>query len=130
MPILRLVKASWPAYVLIAIILSTMFCSCVSTRDLIYMQGKFDTAKLSQIITREDVIQKGDVLSIIIYSDNPEATKIYNQPVITTGGASGAGDVSGASGIAGSAPSAGGYLVDESGNIEFQGLGLIHVDSL
>ena len=43
------------------------------------MQGKFDTAKLSVINPVEPIIRKGDILSIIVYSDNPEATKIYNQ---------------------------------------------------
>jgi polysaccharide export outer membrane protein len=101
------------------------------------MQGKFDTAQLSLVNPVEPIIRKGDILSIIVYSDNPDATKIYNQSVITTAtmsasnsaGAGGAsGNASGSSGFSGSTPSAPGYQVDENGNIMFQGIGLIHIE--
>jgi polysaccharide export outer membrane protein len=95
------------------------------------MQGSFDTARLSQINFPEPVIQKGDLLSIIVYSDNQEATKLYNQTLINSGPST-AGAQSGISGesMGGSSPTAPGYLVDENGNIELQGIGLLHVDSL
>lgn len=112
--------------------LSCGLCSCTNTRSLVYLQGSFDTAKLSEVITKEAIIQKGDLLSIIVYSDNPEATKIYNQTLITTAAPPAVGSASSTStgGVTGSSPSTGGYLVDENGNIEFQGLGLLHVDGL
>jgi polysaccharide export outer membrane protein len=111
--------------------LAVLLSSCGSTKELNYMQGSFDTTKLSQAKIIDPIIQKGDILSIIVYSDNPDATKIYNQPLITTSSSSGSGvDAGGSTLIAGSSPTSGGYLVDEKGNIEFQGLGLIHVDSL
>jgi polysaccharide export outer membrane protein len=116
-----------------AMLFVTIFCSsCGNTRSLIYMQGKFDTAQLSKVTTTEPIIQKGDILNIIVYSDNPEATKIYNQSLITTAGSSlgGQGASPGGGALGGNSPGGGGYLVDENGNIEFQGLGLIHVDSL
>jgi polysaccharide export outer membrane protein len=95
------------------------------------MQGSFDTTKLSNAKFAEPVIQKGDVISIIVYSDNPEATRIFNQPLITTGtSGSSQGSEGSNSGLTGTSPSASGYLVDENGNIEFQGLGLLHVDGL
>ena len=113
------------------IFLAATLPSCTNTRALIYMQGQFDTAKLRQVTVQENVIQKGDILNIIVYSDNPEATRIYNQQLITAGTAGAAlGGGGDAGGVAGNAPSSGGYLVDEKGNIEFQGLGLVHVDSL
>ena len=55
--------------------------SCGNARQLMLMQGKFDTAKLSVINPVEPIIRKGDILSILVYSDNPEATKIYNNNV-------------------------------------------------
>jgi len=96
------------------------------------MQGQFDTAQLSQINAVEPVIREGDILSIIVYSDNPEATKIYNQSLITTGSVSAGNSSSGgsASGLSGASPSAPGYQVDANGNIVFQGMGLIHVEGL
>jgi polysaccharide export outer membrane protein len=118
-------------YSLIGIVLALLLPSCVNTRHLIYMQGAFDTTKLSNVNVVEPVIQKGDLISIIVYSDNPEATRIYNQALITTGSAGGlGGDVGISTGLAGAAPSTAGYPVDENGNIEFQGLGLLHVDGL
>ncbi len=48
-------------------------------RQLQYLQGHFDTAALSMLIFPETIIQKGDILSIIVYSDNPELTAFYNQ---------------------------------------------------
>ena len=122
--------------------LALIFGSCVNTRKITYMQGSFDTAALSKIDLKEPVIMNGDVLSIIVYSDNPAATAIFNQPVI--GGGSGVGStVSGSStgsatgatalassSPAGGSPGAGGYLVDEKGNIQMQQIGVIHVDSL
>ncbi len=117
--------------------------SCGNTRHLTYMQGQFDTARLSQIKTTEPVIQKGDLISIIVYSDNPNATALYNQSVSsmsggsTSGGTSstntntggGTGSTAGAQqGVA--PPSSPGYQVDERGDIAFQGLGLLHVEGL
>jgi polysaccharide biosynthesis/export protein len=107
--------------------------SCGSTQGLIYMQGKFDTAKLSIVNPVEPIIRKGDILSIIVFSDNPEATKIYNQSLIATSGSNnalsgGTSNVGGGSG--GSMPSAPGYQVDEQGDISFQGIGKIKVEGL
>ena len=101
---------------------SLILSSCGNTRQFTYMQGKFDTAKLSQILTVEPVIQKGDVLSIVVFSDNPTATAIYNP---AGGGATGS-----TGGSTSTTPASSGYLVDENGNVEFQGLGLLHVDGL
>ena len=113
-------------------VLSVFLNSCGSTRPYIYMQGEFDTARLSQIKVTDPVVQKGDMVSIIVFSDNPEATKIFNQPLIAspTAAAAGAGGSEVQQGIAGGAPTSNGYLVDDNGNIEFQGLGLLHIEGL
>lgn len=117
--------------------------SCVSTRPLQYMQGSFDTAAMSHYNIPEPIIQQNDLLSIVVYSDNPAATALYNQSLGGSGGASGGttggsggGAAGGASGgglsisTGGSNPSSGGYLVDQEGNIQFQGLGTLHVTGL
>jgi len=114
-------------------LVTLMFCSCTNIKELTYIQGSFDTSALSKAKLIDPIIQKGDLISIIVYSDNPDATKIFNQALITTGSPGSGGDPSqagGASGISGVSPSSPGYMVDENGNIEFQGLGLIHVDSM
>src|SRR5450432_2769498 len=86
--------------------------SCGNARQLMLLQGPFDTAKLSIIPPVEPIIRKGDILSIIVFSDNPEATKIFNQSLITTAIASTGGSPGVAQSIGGSAPAAPGYQVD------------------
>src|SRR5664279_879344 len=104
--------------------------SCGSTKGLIMMRGPFDTAKLSVINPVEPIIRKGDIISIIVYSDNPEATKIYNQSLITTGNNSIIASSGVTQAVGGAAPTAPGYQVDGDGNIVFQGLGKIYVNGL
>lgn len=137
MDILFSIRKSLLVYGLVGIFFPVVFNSCGNTRQLIYMQGGFDTAALSKVAYKEPIIQKGDLITIVVYSDNPEATKIYNQSLIltptTTGAAAaaaGGGGGASSGGFAGVSPTTGGYLVDERGNIEFQGLGVLHVDSL
>jgi polysaccharide export outer membrane protein len=130
------------------IIGSFLFPSCVNTRNLTYMQGSFDTTALSKVKIPEARVRPGDLLSIIIYSDNPEASVLYNQSLImvgsssassssggagatgTGGGGGGTGSTAGA--IGGGSPTTPGYLVDEDGNIQFQSpdIGTLHVEGL
>jgi polysaccharide export outer membrane protein len=111
------------------------------------MQGSFDTAQLSQVKIPEATIRGGDLLSIVVYSDNPEATALFNQSLIIVSNSSGSSGSSGgnSSGAGGGAnggtgsnagavgpgsPTTPGYQVDADGNIQFQGLGLLHVEGL
>jgi polysaccharide biosynthesis/export protein len=109
--------------ILCLFLLAACICSCGSTRQLQYMQGTFDTIKLSKYNLPVPIIQKGDLLSIIVYSNNPAATAIYNQSML--GGA--ATSINSGGGTPSSSP---GYLVDEEGNIQFQGIGKLHVEGL
>lgn len=134
---------SW-LFIPFLIFFTILFASCGNTRQLTYMQGKFDTAKMSEIKVPEPLVRKGDLLSIIVYSDNPAATALYNQSLITvsnsssgssgSGGSSssgsGGGSGSSAGATGGGSPTTPGYLVDETGNIQFQGLGELHVEGM
>jgi len=91
------------------------------------MQGHFDTAKLSQVVYPEPVIQTNEMVSITVYSDDPRASAYYNlpvQPTITNSATISSGLTT--------APQQDGssYLVDESGNIQFPGLGPLKVSGL
>jgi len=97
--------------------------SCGTTKGLMLVHGPFDTAKLSKINPVEPIIRKGDVLSIVVFSDNPDATKIYNQSIVAASNNSN-------SNAGGPGATGAGYQVDEDGNIVFQGLGKIKVDGL
>lgn len=107
-------------YIVCIAILTAGTSSCGNTKNLQYMQGAFDTARLSSYNIPAPVIQKGDLLSITVYSDNPTATALYNQSAPGAGSSIG-GQVT---------PSSGGYLVDEEGNIQFQGIGTLHIEGL
>jgi polysaccharide biosynthesis/export protein len=112
---------------LLSFIIFTCFLfSCGSVKELQLMQGSFDTARLSQIQVPDPVIQKGDILSIIVYSDNDLASTKYNQPIIASQAA--ANPIGGSAEAA--SPKSGGYLVDKSGNIQFPQLGVLHVEGL
>ena len=103
---------------------SIFSASCGNTRHLTYLQGQFDTAKLSQITAAEPIIRKGDLLSIVVFSDNLPATQPYNQAVMALAGSVTPG--------AGGSPSASstGYQVDNNGDIVFPLLGTLHVEGL
>jgi polysaccharide export outer membrane protein len=110
-------------------IMQTM-SSCGSTKGMILVRGPFDTAKLSTIKPIEPIIRKGDILSIIVFSDNPEATKIYNQSLIAAGSSSSTSSEGGGVSKASTSPEAPGYEVDAEGNIVFQGIGKLKIEGL
>lgn len=97
-------------------------CSGVkqAKKDLLYLkEGSLDTIPNLSVPLKESLIQKDDILSIVVYSDNPEATAIYNQA-----------SASSTTKIAADPTTASkttGYLVDQRGNINFHGLGRIKV---
>lgn len=105
---------------LITVALSSCGVSRKAQQELLYLQGNLDTLPNLTVPVKEPTIQKGDLLSIMVYSDNPEATAIYNQQQITP--------ASGAATANSGTPA--GYLVDEQGNIHFQSLGTLAVQGL
>lgn len=105
--------------IVVAIVALNLF-SCKPAPQLQYVQGYTDTLPIASLKIPEPIIQKGDLLSIVVYSDNAQLTSLYNLPMAN------ATDVT--SGGSMSAPV--GYLVDSDGNIQFQGLGLLHVQGL
>lgn len=111
-------------------ILALLFASCAGSKPVPYFSGGvIDTTQLQSFTIPEQRIQKGDILTITILSDNPEATAIYNQ----AGGAVSAGktNVAGEKGLGGAPVTApNGYLVDNNGNIRLHAIGLLQVEGL
>jgi len=109
-PVSRFIQAC------IFIVVVMFMGSCASPKkarqELKYLDGDLNIPENLQVATKEAVIQKGDLLSIYVYSDNPEATSMFNQQITKTGS---------------SVP---GYLVNAQGNIRFQTLGELHVEGL
>jgi polysaccharide export outer membrane protein len=116
----KMIKRNFPAWMQFLIVVFGIACltSCANERrlrqELLYLQGNLDTAGNQVVKSMEANIQKGDMLAITVYSDDPEATAIYNQAQVS----------------AGSTVAAPGYLVDQEGNIRMQGLGKIHVEGI
>jgi polysaccharide export outer membrane protein len=103
--------------------------SCTSPKELQYFQGEFDTAALSKFKTPEPIIQKGDMLSITVMSDNPAASAPFNPHVGTVQqpGDQMQTDI----GVGTNKPNtATGYQVDKDGNIFFPVIGVIQVEGL
>lgn len=105
----------------VGIMIAVGFMSCGNAKQLQYLQGNLDTARLAKVNYHEMLVQPGDILSITVYSDNPTASAIYNQGASATGTT-----VPGT----GSTPSVAGYLVDKNGNIQMQALGNVYVKGM
>jgi polysaccharide export outer membrane protein len=86
---------------------------------------------MSKVRIPEPVIQKGDLLSIMVFSDNPAASAQFNLPMAITSQVSVASGGSPSLG-SGNPPSAEptGYLVDKDGNIQFPQLGILKVGGM
>ena len=105
----------------LALLVSSLFIiSCHTQKESIspYLQNVSDTSGKGVVKYPEPVIQKGDLLSIQIYSNavDPLVDAPYNLP--NMGGASG------------SDAKVSGFLVDQYGNIEYPRIGTIQVEGL
>lgn len=95
--------------------------SCVNTKSATYFNGLSSTDILYQARSLEPVIQKNDILSIVVNSLNSEASQQFNLYTISSStGAVNSGTVTQTSG----------FLVDQDGNIEFPILGTLKAAGL
>ena len=98
------------------------FSSCRTQRQVTnnYLMNVSDTTIRDSVAFRQPVIQKGDLLSIRVYSlangVDPRADAPYN---LVEGGSA-----------AGSSGGGSGFLVDETGHIEYPQIGLLKVEGL
>jgi polysaccharide biosynthesis/export protein len=123
-------KPAIPAFCIAIVLIGmvTGFSSCLTSRPVPYFQGGLDTTQYQDVRIPDQRIQKGDILSIVIYSDNAEATAIFNQA------AGGGTVVASPQGVKGNAPTVAGnttgYLVDNNGNIRLHAIGVLPVEGL
>lgn len=98
--------------------------SCTTQKPLVtnYLENAKDTTGKTIANFPPPVFQKGDLLSIKVFSKanglKPEADAPYNLQEATTGGGSN------------STSSAGNFMVDQHGNIEYPQLGTLHIEGL
>lgn len=100
---------------LFALFIALIFTACTPARTIQYVRGDLNSTNLKNIGYQDPVVQIGDVLSIIVFSANAEASALYNQPItISQAGTN-------------TTP---GYLVDRNGAIQFPGIGHLLVKGL
>jgi len=105
------------AFLIFSIFVVISFSSCRSQKPLGYVEDFTDTSAKVHVKYPEPLIQKGDVLSIVVYSDAID------------GGATDAMYNLANAGTAGDA-STQGFLVDLDGNIQYPRIGKIKADGL
>jgi len=102
-------------------LLSVLFslCACTSTKKTTYFYGVPSGPIVSTMAVPESIIQKNDILNIVVSDLNPTATAMFNQTKDENNNqaAEPGKDLSG-------------YLVDTDGNIHFPLLGLIKAEGL
>ena len=108
-----------------AIVALAAGCSTTTYQQIDYLQDLSQNASLDMKENAGIVIQPQDQLSIIVSSRNPELSAALNKPMATYAAGS---EITSTSG--GSYQRILGYVVDNSGNLEFPMLGEIHVAGL
>ena len=105
-----------------SVVLFSMIClSCRSTKKVIYFRGQGDSTMISDNFVPESLIQSNDIISILVSSQNQEASAIFN----TTNNANIASMTSG-----GTVNQTSGYLVSREGYVVLPMLGKIKAQGL
>jgi polysaccharide export outer membrane protein len=99
--------------------------SCVSYKKQIFFQGLSDTSYVASTKQPEPLIQRGDQLSIMVYTPDPQASSYYNMPM--GGGQGGGMQMLNQAGQGGGGGTLAGYLVNEDGVIVFPKFGKMNV---
>jgi polysaccharide export outer membrane protein len=107
---------------LLAVAFLALLFSCRTQKQtgLNYLENMRDTTMAAAFALQEPVIQKGDILSIRVFSMSidPRTDIPYNLPEAAASSAGTTGAITG------------GFLVDQNGNIEYPRLGLLRVEGL
>jgi len=112
----------------IIIIILFSLISCTNSKELQYLQGNLDTSIINKLTFPEPFIQVGDILSIIVFSDNAASSKPFNQAFQPQQFSENtiSGEMSNTTAIAQTA----GYLVNLKGMINFPVIGALKVEGL
>jgi polysaccharide export outer membrane protein len=95
--------------------------SCVNTKKVAYFNDIKDSARIVSKASLEPVIQKKDILSIMVSSLSNEATVVFNTPNLP---------ITPSAAVTPNIPQTAGYLVGEDGTIKFPILGNIQAAGL
>ncbi len=106
----------------VALTMILVLGSCGSTKNVAYFQNADSISYAASRILYEAKIMPKDELTITVITTDPKASMPFNLSVTSTIGSGGQLSTSGGS--------LQGYLVDNSGNIEFPVVGTLHVGGL
>jgi polysaccharide export outer membrane protein len=95
--------------------------SCTNTKKVAYFNDIKDSARIISKASLEPIIQKKDILSIMVSSLSNEATVIFNTPNLP---------ITPSASVTPNMPQTAGYLVSEDGTIKFPILGNIQAAGL
>lgn len=103
--------------VLLGIFCSSCFLQRKAESNHNYLEEIKDTSFKKAVYSAEPIIQKGDLLSIQVYSaaTDPKTDQAYNLPTLSS---------------ASQNSQLQGFLVDQMGNIEYPRIGILHVEGL
>lgn len=107
---------------LVALTMVLMLSSCGSTKNVAYFQNADSISYAASKMLYEAKIMPKDELTITVITTDPKAAIPFNLAVSQTIGTGGQ--------LSSSGGSLQGYLVDNSGNIEFPVVGTLHVGGL
>jgi len=114
-------------YLVLLACLASFFSCKVTKVPPPFFSRSLDTTRIDTLTSIYQRIQKGDLLDIQIYSDNPGTTELYNQVGRNAGSAAIAPTRGGATL---NTPVGVGYLVDQDGNVQIHGLGRVKAEGL
>jgi polysaccharide export outer membrane protein len=117
-------KLLTPLAIVVLAALTVASCS-KPVKSVQYMDYSMDTTGLGYLQIQDPRIQKGDLLSITIYSDNPRASAAYNQQMVAA-----ADPNSPMESLPSATSGRSGYLVNTDGDILMYGLGKVHVEGM
>jgi polysaccharide export outer membrane protein len=100
----------------IGLFIISIISSCANTKKIAYFNDIKDSARIASKEGLEPVIQKKDILSIMVSSLSNEATIIFNTPNLP---------ITPSASVTPNMPQTAGYLVGEDGTIKFPILGNI-----
>jgi polysaccharide export outer membrane protein len=118
---------------LVPVFILIYLSSCTSYKEMQYLQGNIDSTQFSQFKVPEQRIQKGDQISIAVFSENAAASSLFNSgsSIGVQQQSAGGNQMGNAAVNMNSGTTAGAvYDVDQEGNIFFPQVGKLNVEGL
>jgi polysaccharide biosynthesis/export protein len=115
--------------VTVGLFIITLVPSCTNIKNLQYLQGNIDSNRLKNIVVPEVFIQKGDLLGITVYSDDPQSTAAVTRQMGAVSPMTVSAEA-GAAGATGTSSATSGFLVNQQGELQLYKLGRIPVIGL